>query len=111
MKNKIANLIGFLLVVAIFLAVPISNYFMPQSKIEVVKQDGLLQTVKERGFLICGVNSGLPGFAAQDEEGNWSGLDVDFCRAVSAAVFGDADKVEYIGVSAAERFLENKNHS
>ena len=104
MKNKIANLIGFLLVVAIFLAVPISNYFMPQSKIEVVKQDGLLQTVKERGFLICGVNSGLPGFAAQDEEGNWSGLDVDFCRAVSAAVFGDADKVEYIGLSAAERF-------
>jgi len=104
MKNKIANLIGFLLVVAIFLAVPISNYFMPQSKIEVVKQDGLLQTVKERGFLICGVNSGLPGFAAQDEEGNWTGLDVDFCRAVSAAVFGDADKVEYIGLSAAERF-------
>ena len=106
MKNKIANLIGFLLVIAVFLAVPISNYFgwNETNKIEVIKETGLLETVKERGYIVCGVNSGLPGFAAQDEEGNWTGLDVDFCRAVSAAVFGDADKVEYIGLNSAQRF-------
>ena len=71
---------------------------------KVEKELGLLDVVKDRGYVICGVNAGLPGFSAQDEEGNWSGLDVDFCRAVSAAVFGDADKVEYIGLNSAQRF-------
>ena len=75
-----------------------------KSKITIEKEIGLLQTVKERGYLVCGVNAGLPGFASEDEEGKWSGLDVDFCRAVSAAVFGDADKVEYLGLNAAQRF-------
>jgi len=75
-----------------------------KSKITIEKEIGLLQTVKERGYLVCGVNAGLPGFASEDEEGNWSGLDVDFCRAVSAAVFGDADKVEYLGLNSAQRF-------
>ena len=74
------------------------------NKIVVEKEIGLLDTVKERGYLVCGVNAGLPGFASEDDEGNWSGLDVDFCRAVSAAVFGDADKVEYIGLNSAQRF-------
>ena len=74
------------------------------NSIKIEKKSGLLDVVKERGYVICGVNSGLPGFAAEDEEGNWSGLDVDFCRAVSAAVFGDADKVEYIGLNSAQRF-------
>ena len=74
------------------------------NKIEVQDEVGLLQIVKERGYVICGVNSGLPGFSAQDEEGNWSGLDVDMCRAVSAAIFGDASKVEYVGLNAAQRF-------
>ena len=72
--------------------------------IVIEKETALLQTVKERGYLVCGVNAGLPGFASEDDEGNWSGLDVDFCRAVSAAVFGDADKVEYIGLNSAQRF-------
>jgi len=103
MKNKIASLIGFLLVIAVFVAVPIANQGN-KSKITIEKEIGLLQTVKERGYLVCGVNSGLPGFASEDEEGNWSGLDVDFCRAVSAAVFGDADKVEYLGLNSAQRF-------
>ena len=75
-----------------------------KSKITIEKEVGLLQTVKERGYLVCGVNAGLPGFASEDDEGNWSGLDVDFCRAVSAAVFGDADKVEYLGLNSAQRF-------
>ena len=99
------NKIGLILAFIIVLAIPVSGYFGDKpNKIEVIKETGLLETVKERGYIVCGVNSGLPGFAAQDEEGNWSGLDVDFCRAVSAAVFGDADKVEYIGLNSAQRF-------
>ncbi len=97
--------IGLILAFIIVLAIPVSGYFGDKpNKIEVIKETGLLETVKERGYIVCGVNSGLPGFAAQDEEGNWTGLDVDFCRAVSAAVFGDADKVEYIGLNSAQRF-------
>ena len=103
MKNKIASIIGFLLVIAAFFAVPIFNQGN-KSKITIEKETALLDTVKERGYLVCGVNAGLPGFASEDDEGNWSGLDVDFCRAVSAAVFGDADKVEYLGLNSAERF-------
>ena len=99
------NKIGLILALIIVLAIPVSGYFGDKpNKFEVIKETGLLETVKERGYIVCGVNSGLPGFAAQDEEGNWSGLDVDFCRAVSAAVFGDADKVEYIGLNSAQRF-------
>ena len=103
MRSKIASWIGFLLVIAVFVAVPIFNEGN-KSKITIEKEIALLDTVKERGYLVCGVNAGLPGFASEDEEGNWSGLDVDFCRAVSAAVFGDADKVEYIGLNSAQRF-------
>ena len=92
--------IGILLAIMLVL----TGCGVDKSKITIEKEVGLLQTVKERGYLVCGVNAGLPGFASEDEEGNWSGLDVDFCRAVSAAVFGDADKVEYIGLNAAQRF-------
>jgi len=63
-----------------------------------------LDAVKQRGALVCGVNQGLPGFAETDGKGKWSGFDVDFCRAVSAAVFGDPDKVTYVPLSATERF-------
>ncbi len=52
----------------------------------------------------CGVNTGLPGFAAPDDTGNWTGLDVDYCKAVAAAVFGDATKVKYTPLSAKDRF-------
>lgn len=61
--------------------------------------------VKQKGFVQCGVNvSGLPGFATVDAQNNWSGLDVDLCRAVAAAVFGDASKVKYTPLNAKERF-------
>jgi general L-amino acid transport system substrate-binding protein len=63
-----------------------------------------LDTVKQRGKLICGVNQGLPGFSAPGDDGTWAGFDVDFCKAVAAAVFGDAGKVEYFPVTAANRF-------
>ncbi len=63
-----------------------------------------LDDVKANGTLRCGVSEGLPGFSDKDAAGKWHGFDVDFCRAVAAAVFGDPAKVEYVSLSAAERF-------
>ncbi len=63
-----------------------------------------LDSVKKKGFVQCGVSIGLPGFSNADEKGNWSGLDVDVCRAVAAALFGDASKVKYTPLTAKERF-------
>ncbi len=65
--------------------------------------DGTLNTVKERGFVQCGVNTGLPGFSSADERGSWTGIDVDVCRAVAAATLGDADKVRFTPLTAKER--------
>jgi general L-amino acid transport system substrate-binding protein len=63
-----------------------------------------LKTVRDRGSLICGVSQGLPGFSNPDDKGNWTGLDVDFCRAVAAAIFNDPGKVKYTPLSAKDRF-------
>jgi general L-amino acid transport system substrate-binding protein len=63
-----------------------------------------LKTVQARGNLICGVNSQVPGFGYVDSAGNFSGFDVDYCRALATAIFGDATKVEYRPVTASERF-------
>jgi len=63
-----------------------------------------LQTVKDRGELICGVHQGRYGFAIADDKGKWTGLDVDFCRAVAAAVLGDSEKVKYIPLGSVQRF-------
>ena len=63
-----------------------------------------LDTVIERGNLICGVNGQLPGFSFVDENGEYSGMDVDLCRAIAAALFDDPSKVEYRDLSAQERF-------
>lgn len=63
-----------------------------------------LDAVKQRGYLKCGVNTGLPGFSQPDEKGNWTGLDVDTCRAIAAAVLGDAHKVKFVPLTAKERF-------
>ena len=65
---------------------------------------GTLEDVRERGALRCGVNPGLGGFAQADSLGAWSGLDVDFCRAVATAVLGDPEAVDFVPVGAAERF-------
>ncbi len=65
---------------------------------------GTLDDVKSKGFLQCGVNTGLPGFGNTDANGNWTGLDVDYCKAVAAAIFGDASKVKYTPLDAKERF-------
>ncbi|MCG6858568.1 MAG: amino acid ABC transporter substrate-binding protein [Salaquimonas sp.] len=63
-----------------------------------------LDDVKAKGFIQCGVSQGLPGFSNPDDQGNWTGVDVDVCRAMAAAVFGDASKVKYTPLSAKERF-------
>jgi general L-amino acid transport system substrate-binding protein len=63
-----------------------------------------LAQVKEKGFVQCGVSQGLPGFSNADDSGNWTGLDVDLCRGVAAAVFGDAKAVKFTPLSAKQRF-------
>src|SRR5699024_4045877 len=63
-----------------------------------------LAAMQSRGYVKCGVNTGLPGFSAPDENGNWSGIDVAFCRAVAAAVLGDAQPVRFTPLTAKERF-------
>jgi general L-amino acid transport system substrate-binding protein len=63
-----------------------------------------LDAIKARGSVICGVNTGLAGFSAADSQGNWTGLDVDICRAVAAAVLGDGNKVKFVPLNAQQRF-------
>lgn len=63
-----------------------------------------LDTIKSRGQLVCGVNVALAGFSSADSEGKWSGMDVDYCKALAAAVLGDASKVKYVPSNAQQRF-------
>jgi len=65
----------------------------------------LKRTIR-RDAVYCGVNTGLPGFSAQDAKGEWSGFDVDFCRAIAAAIFDDPKKVNFVPLAAKERFEE-----
>jgi len=65
----------------------------------------LKRTIR-REAVLCGVNTGLPGFSTPDDKGNWSGFDVDFCRAVAAAIFDDPKKVQFVPLEANERFKE-----
>ena len=63
-----------------------------------------LDDVKAKGFVQCGVSQGLPGFSNADDSGNWTGIDVDLCRAVAAAVFNDSDAVKFTPLSSKQRF-------
>ena len=63
-----------------------------------------LDSVRSKGFVACGTNTGLPGFSQPDSKGVWRGIDVDVCRAVAAAVFGDASKVRYVPATTQQRF-------
>jgi general L-amino acid transport system substrate-binding protein len=67
-------------------------------------QTTTFDTIKARGSLNCGVSTGLAGFSLANSQGVWTGLDVDVCRAVAAAMFGDANKVKYSALSAQQRF-------
>ncbi len=69
-----------------------------------LRADETLSQVKARGYVVCGVSQGLPGFSNPDDKGNWSGIDVDVCRAVAAAIFADDSKVKYSPLSNKERF-------
>ena len=70
-----------------------------------------LKVVKERGLLNCGVSQGLIGFSSADDRGNWSGFDVDLCRALAAAIFNDATKVKYVALDTSSRFSALKSGS
>jgi general L-amino acid transport system substrate-binding protein len=63
-----------------------------------------LDAIKQRDQVVCGVNTGLAGFSAADSQGNWVGLDVDVCKAIAAAVLGDAKKVKWVPLNAQQRF-------
>jgi general L-amino acid transport system substrate-binding protein len=63
-----------------------------------------LKTIKDRGMVACGVSQGLAGFSAPDDKGNWTGIDVDVCRAVAAAIFNDPTKVKFVPLTAKDRF-------
>jgi general L-amino acid transport system substrate-binding protein len=63
-----------------------------------------LDAIKQRGQVVCGVNTGLAGFSQADSNGNWTGLDVDYCRALAAAILSDATKVKWVPLNAQQRF-------
>lgn len=63
-----------------------------------------LDNIKKAGVVKCGVSQGLPGFSNPDDKGNWTGIDVDYCKALAAAILGDASKVKYVPLSAKVRF-------
>lgn len=63
-----------------------------------------VDAIKQRGTLVCGVNTGLAGFSSADSQGKWTGLDVDYCRALAASLLGDAGKVRFVGLTAQQRF-------
>jgi general L-amino acid transport system substrate-binding protein len=68
-----------------------------------------LSRTTRRGEVLCGVNKGLPGFSIPDDKGNWTGFDVDFCRAIAAAIFDDPNKAKFVALEASERFKELQN--
>jgi len=78
-------------------AEPADTQYKPQTS-------KVLTAIRKRGYIACGVNPGLPGFAFPDVRGVWRGFDVDFCRAIAAAVLGDADKVRFTKITAQDRF-------
>lgn len=94
-KNKLVYSLAPLLAISLLVAAPAGF---------AVAATSTLDTVKTRGLLKCGVNTGLTGFASVDDTGKWTGIDVEICRAVAAAVFGDATKVKFTPLTAKERF-------
>src|SRR3954464_14477769 len=65
-----------------------------------------LSRTTRRGEVLCGVNKGLPGFSIPDDKGNWTGFDVDFCRAGASAIFNDPSRAKFVALDANERFKE-----
>ncbi|MBD8513996.1 amino acid ABC transporter substrate-binding protein [Photobacterium sp. WH24] len=99
MKNK-RNLFSASLIASSLMLAGISA----SAHAEMASGSETLDKVKQAGVLKCGVSTGLPGFSNTDAKGNWEGIDVEFCRAVASAVLKDASKVQYIPLTAKERF-------
>lgn len=91
MRARLKTLLAATLMLALPVAAPVAA-------------QATLKKVQERGELACGVNTGIAGFSAPDDKGNWAGLDVDFCRAIAAAIFKDKTKVKFVPLTAKERF-------
>ena len=96
MKQITKNLFSFVAVFAMLFAL--------STEVMAAKKSKTLKNTQKKGFVRCGVSQGLPGFSNADASGNWTGVDVDVCRAVAAAVLGDAGKVKFTPLSAKERF-------
>ncbi|MGZ5034822.1 MAG: amino acid ABC transporter substrate-binding protein [Usitatibacter sp.] len=90
-KPQSRHLLGGLIAAALFTAIP-------------AHAGKTLDSIKSRGQLVCGVHTGLAGFSQADAQGNWSGFDVDYCRALAAAILGDATKVKWVPLTAQQRF-------
>jgi general L-amino acid transport system substrate-binding protein len=111
MEKAVPGIIGLVVgVVAAYFLIPakvVEVEKVVEKRVEVEKAAPVANTtenVKKKGFVQCGVSQGLPGFSNPDQSGNWTGIDVDVCRAVAAAVLSDASKVKYTPLSAKERF-------
>jgi len=96
MRKTLKNLFSFLAVFTLMFAIG--------TEVMAAKKSKTLKNTQKKGFVRCGVSQGLPGFSNADASGNWTGVDVDVCRAVAAAALGDANKVKFTPLSAKERF-------
>ena len=96
MKKTLKNLFSLVAMFAVL--------FTLSTEVMAAKKSKTLKNTQKKGFVRCGVSQGLPGFANADASGNWTGVDVDVCRAVAAAVRGEANKVQFTHLSAKERF-------
>jgi len=85
------------------LALPVFIALLGLAGLSAARAD-TLSMVKSRGYLQCGVSTGLTGFSIANDKGRWTGFDVDYCRAVAAAIFGDGEKVKFVPLSSKERF-------
>jgi general L-amino acid transport system substrate-binding protein len=92
--------VGVAVCIALAGLLTLSGTATAQNEVKSVTMDA----VKKRGQLICGVDTGIPGYAFQDSKGQWQGLDIAYCRAIADAVLGSPDKVKYIGTTAKVRF-------
>ncbi len=101
MKKTLKHLFSFLAVFTLVFAIG--------TEAMAAKAGKTLKNTKKKDFVKCGVSQGVPGFSNADASGNWTGIDVDVCRAVAAAVLGDAGKVKFTPLSAKERFTALKS--
>jgi general L-amino acid transport system substrate-binding protein len=87
-----------------FAGAALAAAFISSSALAQQARTSTLDLVKQRGQVVCGANVGLPGFSVPDQQGNWTGMDVDYCRAIAAAVFNDPSKARFIPTSSVNRF-------